>query len=135
VGSWRSCQPSPWQASSSTLHSSTSLCISSCRYPCTHLRSHRRRVEMSRVVELGRAVLASSTQNLELWLTTLITISPSQHSINLQLLSSGDVWIGRGHGMCIELDLSLRGDQLPHQQFHDLINSILEAPVSASINL
>jgi hypothetical protein len=99
---------------------------------------------MSRVVELGRAVLASSTQNLELWLTTLITISPSQHSINLQqlsassilqLLSSGDVWIGRGHGMCIELDLSLRGEQLPHQQFHDLINSILEAPVSASINL
>jgi hypothetical protein len=99
---------------------------------------------MSRTVELGRAVLASSTQDLELWLTTLITISPSQHSINLQqlpvgsllqLLSSGDVWVGRGHGMCVEVDLTLRGEPLPYQQFHDLVNSILEAPVSASINL
>lgn len=95
---------------------------------------------MARTIEVGRAVLASSTQRLELWLTTLITISPLQHSIDLQqlssssllsLLSSGDIWVGRGHGMHVELQLTMRGEQLSRRQFQELTNNILEAPVSA----
>jgi hypothetical protein len=94
---------------------------------------------MSRDVELGRAVIASTTQNLELWLTTLIAISPSQGSIDirqlptgtlLSLLSSGGVWVGRSNGMCMEIELTLRGEPLPYQQFQDIVTSILGAPVS-----
>jgi hypothetical protein len=96
-------------------------------------------MELIRDVELGRAVIALTTQNLELWLTTSITVSPSQSSINIQqlpigtflsLLSSGDVWVGRGNGMCMEVELTLRGEPLPHQQFQDIVTSILGAPVS-----
>lgn len=97
---------------------------------------------MIRDIEVGRAVIASTTQNLELWLTTLITVSHSQSSINLQqlptgtllsLLSSGDVWVGRGCGMLMEVGLTLRGEPLPHQQFQDIVNGILGAPVSLLI--
>lgn len=93
-----------------------------------------------RAIELGRAVLALPSQNIELWLTTLITISPQQHSINLQqytpnslleILSSGMVWVGRGNGMSIEIKLTLGGEPLIHNLLHDLTERIINAPVCA----
>jgi hypothetical protein len=96
---------------------------------------------MSRAVEVGRAVLASSTQHLELWLTTLIIISPTQQSINIDQLSShsilnqmasGRVWIGRGNGLRLEVSIMLRGEPFPINEFQELLNSLLEAPVSGS---
>ncbi|KAF1940967.1 hypothetical protein EJ02DRAFT_378837 [Clathrospora elynae] len=93
---------------------------------------------MSRSLEVGRAVLCSPTTNLELWLTTLITISPKQGAINFQqlkparlldLLSSGSVWVGRDHGMHIELRLTLAEECLDRRQLRDLTESILRAPV------
>lgn len=97
-------------------------------------------MKMIRDLELGRAVIASTTQNVELWLTTLITVSSSQSSINihqlptgtlLSLLSNGGGWVGRGSGMRMEIELTLRGEPLPHQQFQDIVNGILGAPVSS----
>jgi hypothetical protein len=94
---------------------------------------------MIRTVEVGRAVLASSTQNLELWFTTLIDISSSQQATNietlsslrlLQYLSSGNVWVGRGNGMRVELVLSVRGAPFPKRQLQELRDKITRAPVS-----
>jgi hypothetical protein len=96
---------------------------------------------MARTVEVGRAVFASSAQHLELWLSTLITISPSQHSIDIEqlspysllhLLSSGNVWVGRGHGLRVEIGLTWRGDTFPPREFQELINNIVQASVSPS---
>jgi hypothetical protein len=96
---------------------------------------------MARTVEVGRAVLASSTQHIELWLTTLITISPSQHSIDteqfsahslLSFMLSGKAWVGRDNGMRVEVGLTLRGEPFPHREFQDLISSIVQAPVIIS---
>jgi hypothetical protein len=95
---------------------------------------------MVRTIEVGRAVLASSAHHLELWLSTLITISPLQHSIDveqlspsllLNFLSSGNVWVGRGHGLHVEISLTLRGETFPQQALQELMSSILQAPVSA----
>lgn len=98
---------------------------------------------MSRSIELGRAVLCSPAANLELWLTTLITISPQQDVTDiahlkpaqvLDFLSSGNVWVCRGHGMHIELLLTLREEPLPQRQLQDLVEGILRAPVSVLIS-
>jgi hypothetical protein len=94
---------------------------------------------MKRTIEVGRAVLASSTRHLELWLTTLIIISPSQHWIDLEqlsshalisLLSSGKVWVGRGSDMRAEISLMLRGEPLLLADFQEVLKGIVEAPVS-----
>lgn len=94
---------------------------------------------MSRRLEMGRAVLALSQQNIELWLTTLITISSPQRTINLEqlssrylltFLSSGQVWVGRSDSTRIEIQLTLRGEPFPYLEFQDLLQSILQAPVS-----
>jgi len=93
---------------------------------------------MSRSIELGRAVLSSPATDHELWLTTLITISPKQDPAYLQqltsaeyldALTSGSVWVSRAHDMHIEIKLSLRDEPLPHKQLQDLTNAILQAPV------
>jgi hypothetical protein len=94
---------------------------------------------MVRTVEVGRAVLAPSAQHLELWLGTLITILPVQHSIDIEqlsshlllnFLSSGNVWVGRGRGLRVEIILTLRGETFPQQAFQELMNMILQASVS-----
>jgi len=94
---------------------------------------------MRKSIELGRAVLSTTTANFELWLTTLITISPQQQCTNLEqrdaasilsLLSSGDVWVGRGQGLHIDLDITLRGQPLAEEQLQQLSEALLEAPVS-----
>jgi hypothetical protein len=93
---------------------------------------------MARTFEVGRAVLASTTHNLELWLSTLITLSPSQDSIDVEqpffhslthILSSSDIWVGRGNGMRIELALTLRGEPLPKLDLQMLRETIIQAPV------
>ncbi|KAF2035584.1 hypothetical protein EK21DRAFT_54099 [Setomelanomma holmii] len=98
----------------------------------------------NRTIEVGRAVLASSAQNLELWLTNLITISPKQHSLEhqqltstslIELLSFGSIWVGRGTGMRVKFTVTLQGDPLPHKQMQDLIHDILEAPVWVQLRL
>lgn len=95
--------------------------------------------KMSRTIELGRAVLSSPTTSHELWLTTLITISPQQNSTNIEqynppflldLLSSGSVWVGRGNGLHIDLNLTLRGEPLGDRHLQELANRIVEAPAS-----
>lgn len=94
---------------------------------------------MHRSIELGRAVLSTSSANLELWLRTLITITPQQQCTNVEqrdatsmlgLLSSGEVWVGRGDGLYIDLDLTSRGRPLADEQLQQLSGAILEAPVS-----
>ncbi|KAF3044820.1 hypothetical protein E8E12_010920 [Didymella heteroderae] len=99
---------------------------------------------MRKSIELGRAVLSTSTANFELWLRTLITISPQQKYTNLEqldasstlsLLSSGDVWVGRGHGLYIDLDITLRGQHLAGEQLQQLSEAVLEAPAWAQLNL
>jgi len=96
-------------------------------------------VNMSRTIELGRAVLSSPSTKLELWLTTLITISPAQDATNLQhlsdsetidLLASGTVWVGRANGMHLSLDITFRREPLPINQLRHLADSVVNAPVS-----
>jgi len=94
---------------------------------------------MSRLIELGRAVLSSPATDHQLWLTTFITISPKRDATYLQqltsveyldALTSGAVWVSRGHGMYIDMTLSLRDQLLPNKQLQDLANAVLNAPVS-----
>lgn len=96
---------------------------------------------MLRSIELGRAVLCLPGTNLELWLSTLITISLKQDKINIQqlksvqllnLLSSGKVWLHRGLGMYVDLYVTLRGEPVSHAQLQDLSQILLTAPVSVS---
>ena len=99
---------------------------------------------MPRTVEVGRAVLSSPATDLELWLTTLITVSFPQEATNmhhlrptqfLEYLASGNVWVGRGVGFHMDLSLTLRGEPLPSEQTIPLTESILLAPVGAETNL
>jgi len=94
---------------------------------------------MSRSIELGRAVLSSPATDHELWLTTFITISPQHDATYLQqltsteyldALTSGAVWVSRGHDMHLGMTLSLRDELLPNKQMQDLANAVLHAPVS-----
>jgi len=96
---------------------------------------------MSRSIELGRAVLGSPALNHELWLTTLITISPKQDTTYLQqikadqyleMLASGGLWVGRGHVLHIDLKITIRKEALPLHQLQDLTEAIIQAPVGAT---
>ncbi|KAF2002732.1 hypothetical protein P154DRAFT_618448 [Amniculicola lignicola CBS 123094] len=91
---------------------------------------------MARTIELGRAVLSSTTA--QLWLRTLITLSPQQGSIDIQqhtqaallgLLHSGDFWICRGNGMHIALELTIEGEPLDSETRNSLAERIIKAPV------
>ncbi|KAH3988960.1 hypothetical protein HBH98_184820 [Parastagonospora nodorum] len=99
---------------------------------------------MARTFEVGRAVLTSTTHNLELWLSTLITLSPSQDSIDVEqpsfhsltrILSSSDIWVGRGNGMRIELALTHRGEPLPKLNLQMLREMIIQAPIWPQLKL
>ncbi|KZM19220.1 hypothetical protein ST47_g9590 [Ascochyta rabiei] len=99
---------------------------------------------MHKSIELGRAVLSTSTINFELWLKTSIKISPQQPCTNfeqhnaislLNLLSSGEAWVGRGNGLYIDLDLTLRGQPLADEQVQQLSQAILDAPVWSQLCL
>ncbi|KAK1908729.1 hypothetical protein P3342_009580 [Pyrenophora teres f. teres] len=96
---------------------------------------------MSRSIELGRAVLGSPTSNHELWLTTLITISPEQCATYLQqlkagqcleILASGGLWVRRGHGMHIDLKITVGEEALPPRKLQELAEAIYQAPVGAT---
>ncbi|KAI2485344.1 hypothetical protein Ptr902_04284 [Pyrenophora tritici-repentis] len=93
---------------------------------------------MSRSFELGRAVLGSPTSDHELWLTTLITILPEQNATYLQqlkagqcleMLASGRLWVGRGHGMHIDLKITVREEALPPHKLAELAEAICQAPI------
>ncbi|KAH7401580.1 hypothetical protein BKA66DRAFT_565202 [Pyrenochaeta sp. MPI-SDFR-AT-0127] len=99
---------------------------------------------MATPIELGRAVLCAPTTNLELWLTTLITVSPQRGRIDirqlkssqiLDLMSTGHVWTCRGHVMHAELHLMFREEPLPHTQLRDLAESIVQGPVWGQLML
>ena len=92
---------------------------------------------------MGRAVLSAPTTNHELWLTTLITISPEQDATYLarlkpaqflRALSSGAFWVGRGHDMHMDLKLTLQDEVLPLKQLQDLTDAIIRAPVGCATN-
>lgn len=94
---------------------------------------------MCKTVELGRAVLSTSAANLELWLKTLIAISPQQQRANLEqynaatllnVLFSDEVWIARGNGLYIDLDVTFKGRPVADEQLRRLTQAILDAPVS-----
>ncbi|EMD62641.1 hypothetical protein COCSADRAFT_121507 [Bipolaris sorokiniana ND90Pr] len=93
---------------------------------------------MSRSIELGRAVLHAPTAHHELWLTTLITISPKQDSPYLaqltsvqclEALASGLLWVDRGYDMHVDLELTMNNEALLHEELRTLTNAILQAPV------
>ena len=95
---------------------------------------------MSRTVELGRAVLALPDVNLQLWLTTLITILPQSAATNIQqlrrsllidFLCSVDSWVCRGNECCINLDLTAQGEQFPGEEMDMLAMDLINAPVCA----
>jgi hypothetical protein len=98
---------------------------------------------MSRTIELGRAVLSLQSTKQELWLTTLITISPLQATTDLQqlnesetirLLSSGNVWVGRGNGMQLLFDIKARREPLSNDQLRHVADSIVNAPVGELVS-
>lgn len=98
---------------------------------------------MSRSIELGRAVLHAPTAHHELWLTTLITISPKQDSPYLaqltsvqclEALASGLLWVDRGYDMHVDLELTMNNEALLHEELRTLTNAILQAPVSHTHN-
>lgn len=110
--------------------------------PCTANVVPRWLRSMYKLIELGRAVLSTSTTNLELWLKTLITISPGQECTHLgqrleqhiatsllDLLSSGEVWVGCGNGLYIDLIITFGGQPLADEQLRQLSECILVAPV------
>ncbi|KAJ4357873.1 uncharacterized protein N0V89_002450 [Didymosphaeria variabile] len=98
----------------------------------------------ARTVELGRAVIALQSANIELWLTTLITLSPDtirppaqQNSVDLQNfeatdllehLSLGNVWVRRGNDMHMFLDCTKLGRPLDSHHLQQLGDSIVNAP-------
>lgn len=93
---------------------------------------------MSRTIEIGRAVLCSSITNTELWLTTLITISLIHGDINLlqtprpqllDLLSSESIWVERGPGMHLNLELTWQGEPLASELYQSLAEKTISAPV------
>ncbi|KAL6170732.1 hypothetical protein ACJQWK_03696 [Exserohilum turcicum] len=99
---------------------------------------------MSSLVELGRAVIDAPTTNHELWLTTLIAISPKQDAAYiaqltpiqcLETLASGAFWVHRGHDMHMDLKLTLHNKALPHRQIQDLTQAILQAPIWQQLRL
>src|SRR5207248_2635515 len=72
-------------------------------------------------------------------LTTLITVSPQQNATNfdqlsmsavVNFMSSGNAWVGRGIGMHITLDVTVRREPLASHQLQQLAESIINAPVS-----
>lgn len=70
----------------------------------------------------------------------MITVSQSSDATNLQVLNdsalidylaSGDLWVRRGNGMEIVLDVTEGSQALDRAQADRLTNSILDAPVCA----
>lgn len=92
---------------------------------------------MPRIVELGRAVLASPNARLQLWLTTLINVSQqqstkleqlTQHDV-LKYLASKDPWVCRGNGMHLALELTVQGEVLEYTAARELVERISKARV------
>ncbi|KAF2872539.1 hypothetical protein BDV95DRAFT_388033 [Massariosphaeria phaeospora] len=99
---------------------------------------------MSRTVELGRAVLCSPDIQHELWLTTLITISPQQNtlidlqglrqSVLVELLLSGNAWVGRGCGMHLLLELTLEREPIARPELAVVAENVINAPAWDQLN-
>lgn len=101
---------------------------------------------MSRTIELGRAVIAMQSANVELWLTTLITLSPDTNNpagqnisidfqdlatnVLLDYVSSGNVWVKRGDSMHMSFNCTQLGRPLDSRGLQQLGVCIINAPVS-----
>ncbi|KAF2467106.1 uncharacterized protein BDR25DRAFT_73301 [Lindgomyces ingoldianus] len=99
---------------------------------------------MSRTIELGRAVLCSPNSQLQLWLTTLITLSPQHDSTNLHQLSkrvlldyliARNAWVCRGNGLHIMIELTVQGEPLGGNEMRELARMILNAQIWSQLNL
>ncbi|KAH9881170.1 hypothetical protein J1614_001665 [Plenodomus biglobosus] len=93
---------------------------------------------MLRTLELGRAVLGSAAPDLELWLTTFITLLIPQPNTGLQqmcasslfdLLSSGNVWVGRGYDMHLIIEPILGEEPLTDKHLQRLTECVVQAPL------
>ncbi|KAL6703012.1 hypothetical protein ACN47E_010288 [Coniothyrium glycines] len=99
---------------------------------------------MLRTIEVGRAVLSSAAPTHELWLTTLITVSltPEDTDVHqlkaaqlLAALSSGSVYVARGHGMYFDLAVTCNGEKLESAQARGLAEAIVAAPAWDQLRL
>ncbi|PVH94643.1 hypothetical protein DM02DRAFT_676054 [Periconia macrospinosa] len=98
---------------------------------------------MLRTVELGRAVITTET-SLELWLTTLITLSSKQNCIDLEQLSnsalisfltSGGACVYRSECMSLVSDITMRGEPVDRDDMESLAARIVNAPAWGQLNL
>ncbi|KAF2745686.1 hypothetical protein M011DRAFT_131926 [Sporormia fimetaria CBS 119925] len=99
---------------------------------------------MARTVELGRAVLGCVDAPVQLWVSTLITVSPLTEWINLQdrkydevldYLVSGVPWVCRGRDLHAVLEVTEHGEPLEPVQRKRLEAGVLNAPVWKQLNL
>ncbi|KAH6639483.1 hypothetical protein C7974DRAFT_132447 [Boeremia exigua] len=99
---------------------------------------------MHRSIELGRAVFSIAATDLELWLRTLITISPQQQCTDLgqhdeasllDILTSGKVWVCRGNSLYIDMEVTFKGQPVAEDQLRQLSEAILVAPVWDQLGL
>ncbi|KAH7125438.1 hypothetical protein B0J11DRAFT_306723 [Dendryphion nanum] len=99
---------------------------------------------MTKTIELGRAVIASADSGIQLWSTTLITLSPLERSFDtqaldhfslVQLVHSGYVWVCRGNGLYLDIKLTTQGENLRGAELSQLANKLMNAPVWAQLEL
>lgn len=97
-----------------------------------------------KTVELGRAVINFPENNVQLWSTTFITLSPLQtsidlHSLNHQLLSrllvSGKIWTCRGVDFQLRIEILVHGEQLGPSELNRLAEQLVDAPVWPQLRL
>ena len=91
-----------------------------------------------KTVELGRAVISFAEKNVQVWSTTLITLSPLETSFDIEslhhqllarLLVSGNVWICRGNGFQLRIAITTHGEQLGLSELNCLAQKLVDAPV------
>ena len=114
--------------------------INSCPLFFSHFQCWRAGIVQGtmKTVELGRAVISFAEKNVQLWSTTSITLSPLQTSLDLQslnhqllsrLLASGKVWVCRGDGLQLRIEISAHGEPLDFLELNRLAEKIVDAPV------
>ncbi|KAF2490684.1 hypothetical protein BU16DRAFT_131675 [Lophium mytilinum] len=99
---------------------------------------------MPDTVELGKLVLSYPKANLQLELTTSLTASHLESSIDIQqchhrdiltLLTSKSVWVSRGCGLHLELQLEVEGRTLSDQDIETLTTTLSDAALWSQLNL
>ncbi|KAF2809347.1 uncharacterized protein BDZ99DRAFT_463185 [Mytilinidion resinicola] len=99
---------------------------------------------MPDAVELGQLVLSYPRANLQLELTASLTASHPESSIDIQqcphrdiltLLTSKSVWVGRGCGLHLEIQLDVEGQRLGDHDLDTLTATLSDAALWSQLNL